>query len=606
MARMRGLGVEGANLPTKKAKTVQASDFSIAGMIIQAERKYATAFVVNSPQERDEIFGKNISSSFYGYDVVDNFFQNLDGVDAKIYLKAHVGNTGSAIDAVQASAAIADAYPSTPETTFTIKAAYKNYDEYGVHGNRIGYKITNGYRFTTACNGGPNTSNTFVDLDSVSGIRVGDIMGFLHAPSTWVYKKITVVDESLKRVHFATAFGSSAFVDNDPAYVLGIRVQIYEKSLSGIVTEVETDIGKIYCTLASEVTDYYIDNVFADHRYAKIVSAVHTHTLNEMFPADVTSVTYLVSGADGTAATTDAHWSYGNLAAFDNLPVRFLGNCETTLEAHNVSGEVYCKARWDNPKWIYNIASNQSKTQLIAKGNAYQRSDDVMGAIVAHWLKISDPFATSASAPAREIPNIGAVMGCWIRTIETYGVHYIPALLQVPIKGVIGIVGTQFPSSTDRTDLAEAGINCIEYLTGSGYILRNLFTPSTTQEYMFANGVLMRDFFKVSGVDSLSGSENMPNSYNRIQEDRSAMYMFMRRMWDVGSTGTVPSGETFGQSQNADGTPTVFEDHVEVIADLVNNPQTKIDAGERNIDVYFTYPAPAGSIRIRAGLMLRA
>jgi hypothetical protein len=84
-----------------------------------------------------------------------------------------------------------------------------------------------------------------------------------------------------------------------------------------------------------------------------------------------------------------------------------------------------------------------------------------------------------------------------------------------------------------------------------------------------------------------------------------AMYIFLQRLWSSGSTGKVPLGETFGIAQNADGTQTKFEDHVEVIADAVNNPQTNINAGERNIDVYFTYPAPAGSIRIRVGLMFR-
>ncbi len=603
---MRLLGVQGENLPTKKSKTVKASDFLIGGIIGQFERKYDKAFLVQSEQEMLEIFGKNISTSFYGFDVVSSMFKNLAGVDGKVYIKAHVGNTGSAIDAVQASAAIADAYPSTPETTFTIKAGYLNNDEYGVHGNRIGYKLTNGYRFTTACNGVPNTSNTYVDVDSVAGVKVGDVVGFKHAPSTWVYKKITAIDQTLKRLSFATAFGSSEFSDDDPVYVLGIRVQIYEKSLSGIVTEVETDIGRIYCSLESDVTDYYIDNVFANHKYAKIVSAVHTHTLNDKFPADVTTITYLASGADGTAPTTDAHWSFHNLVAFDNLPIRFLANAETTLAAHNLSGEIYCKARWDNPKWLYNIPANQTKAQLLIIGNSYQRGDDVSGVLIAHWLKITDPFATSSNAPYREIPNVGFTMGLWMRGIATYGIHYIPALKQLPLLGVMGIVGTQFTSATDRTDLAEAGVNCIEYITGFGYCVRNFFTPSTATESMFANGILMRDYFKISGVDSLQTSENMPNSFNRIQEDKWAMYSFLRQLWDVGSTGSVPLGETFGQSQNDDGTPTTFDDHVEVIADLVNNPQTRINLGERNIDVYFTYPAPAGSFRIRVGLMLRS
>lgn len=605
---LRTLGVSGENLPTKKARTVEASDFLIGGMIIQSERKYDIAYLIHNMNEFVEIFGYNVSSSFYGWDEVNLFFQNVVGTDAKLYVKSHIGNTGSALDAVVANANIAD-QAGAPETTMILKAAYKNQDEYGVHGNRIGYKITNGYRFTTAANGAGTKDDLFVVIDSVAGVKVGDIMKFVATGGggATVYKKITLIDESTKKVYFSGAFdGAANMQDNDAAYVLGFRLQVYEKSINGVVKEVETDMGKIYCTMAPEVTDFYVDNIFKENKYLKAVSQTHTHVLNEMFPADVATITYLTSGADGTSPTTNSHWSYHNYTAFDDLPIRFLANPETTLTTVNQDGETYCKGRWDNPKWIYNIPSNQSKTQLQDIGASYQRSDDVLGVIVAQWLKITDSFATSTLAPPREIPNVGAVMGCWIRSIGIYGIHYIPAIKQNPIFGISGIVGIQFTSNVDRTELAEYGVNCIEYISGYGYIVRNFFTPSITLEFSFANGILMREYFKVSGVDSLQQSENQPNSFNRIKDDKDALYIFMRRMWDTGSTGSVPLGETFGIAQKEDGSPTQFEDHVEVIADLVNNPQSKINAGERNIDIYFTYPAPAGSIRIRAGLMLRS
>jgi hypothetical protein len=84
-----------------------------------------------------------------------------------------------------------------------------------------------------------------------------------------------------------------------------------------------------------------------------------------------------------------------------------------------------------------------------------------------------------------------------------------------------------------------------------------------------------------------------------------AMLVFLYKLWANGSTGTVPEGETFGQSEDENNVPTAPEDHFQVIADLTNNPQSKIDSGERNIWVYFTYPAPAGSIEIGVGILLR-
>jgi hypothetical protein len=608
--RLRTLGVQGENLPTKKARTVSASDFLIGGFIAQLERKYLVSHLVHNIGELQEIFGYNINSSCYGWDSINMFFQNVVGTDAKAYIKSHVGNTGSAIDAVQAFANIADQDVS-PETTMVIKAAYKNNDEYGIHGNRVGYKITNGARLTTGANGVGTKDDLFALCDSVAGIKVGDIVKFVATGGggATVYKKITAVDESLGEISFVDAFHATAnLADGDVITVLGFMVQVYEKSITGIVKEVDSDIGKIYCTMAPEVTDYYVDNIFKDHKYIKIVSQAHTHTLHNMFPANVSTITYMSSGADGTSPTTNIHWSYGNHSAFSSNPIRFLTNPESTMTSVNQDGEIYCKSRWDNPKWIYNIPSNQSKSQLQTIGSLYQRSDDVLGVINGTWLKITDPFSNSVLAQPREIPNVGATMGAWIRTIGIFGIHYIPAIKQIPLYGVIGVVDTAFPTpnDTDRTEVAEYGVNITSYISGYGFVMRNFFTPSLTQEYQFANGILMRDFFKVSGTDSLQASENMPNSFSRIQEDRMAMYTFMRRMWDVGSTGAVPTGETFGISQDAEGNPTTFDDHVEVIADIVNNPLTQVNAGERNIDTYFTYPTPAGSIRIRVGLMLRS
>jgi hypothetical protein len=608
--KLRTLGVQGENLPTKKARTVSASDFLIGGLIAQLERKYLQSFLVHNMNEFVEIFGYNIVSSWYGWDTINLFFQNIVGTDAKLYVKAHVGNTGSAIDAVQALANIADQDVS-PETTLKIKAAYRNIDEYGDHGNRVGYKITNGARFTSAADGVGTKDDLYAICDSVAGVKVGDIMKFVATAGggATVYKKITAVDESLRKVSFSGAFHASAnLADGDVVSVLGFRIQTYEKSINGIVKEVDSDIGKIYCTMAPEVSDYYVDNVFKDNRYVKAESQTHTHTLNTMFPADVSTITYLASGANGTSPTTNTHWLYGNYSAFNSDPIRFLTNPETTITSVNQYGENYCKSRWDNPKWIYNIPSNQSKSQLQVIGSSYQRSDDVLGVINGTWLKIADPFSNSVLAQPREIPNVGATMGAWIRTIGLFGIHYIPAIKQIPLYGVIGVVDTAFPNpnDTDRTEVAEYGVNITTYISGYGFVIRNFFTPSMTEEYWFANGILMRDFFKVSGTDSLQASENMPNSFSRIQEDKMAMYTFMRRMWDVGSTGSVPTGETFGISQDAEGNPTTFDDHVEVIADIINNPLTKVNAGERNIDTYFTYPSPAGSIRIRVGLMLRS
>jgi hypothetical protein len=233
-------------------------------------------------------------------------------------------------------------------------------------------------------------------------------------------------------------------------------------------------------------------------------------------------------------------------------------------------------------------------------------SDYSPAVLVANWLEVTDPFATSSTAPNRKVPNVGHVMGAWIRCIGQLGIHFIPATDATILRGILAVVGDTMEDDVDRTDVAKAGVNVIQNIKGTGIKIMNLFTISTDVAYLFANGILMRNYIKVSGEDSLASTENTPNSFNRIKASKMAMLTFLYNIWKKGSTGTVSEGESFGQSFNEDGTATSPEDHFQVIADITNNPQAKINLGERNIWVYFTYPSPAGSIVIGVGILLRS
>jgi hypothetical protein len=604
---LRRLGVYGESNPTKKSGLVTAADFNIGSIIGLFERRYKTAKVCNNITEFQEIFGNHITSTYYGWDAVKGFFDNSVGTAAKLYVVGHVGYDGTIYDGVSATVSLND---TGPVATLKLESAYKNELEYSASGNRTGYTVTNGNRFTTDIATASLAGDTFIYPTSVAGMVVGDIIKVVSTGGggATVYKKITAIDETLGKVSFVGAFDGAAFPQaNDVVTIPGFQLQLYRKSINGIEAKVEEGLGKIWCTMEDEVTDFFVENVFNQSSWIKCTDLDSAGALGTTFPADVTSVTYLTSGADGTAPTTAAHYSQ-DLLALDDLPVRFIANPESTTEAVQKAIETYSRARilGDYPKVIYNIAEDQTKTQLITIGNAFQRSDDVAGVIVGDWLEVTDPFATSINAPNRNIPNVGHVMGAWIRSIADLGIHFIPSTKATPLFGINDIVRETTFDMDEITEVAESGVNVIQFVDGSGFIIKNFFTPSTTQEFQFANGILMRDFIKVSAVDSLQTSENTPNSFNRILRDKDAILNFMLNLWFRGSTGNVVEGETFGQSLNTDGSPTVWTDHFEVQADLINNPQSSINAGERNLDIWFTYPAPAGSIKIGVGLLLRS
>ena len=607
---LRTLGVSGQNLPAKKTVSVVASDFLIGGMLIECERQYDKAYQVSNVEEFAKIFGRNISSTQYGNDAVKGFFDNIGGVDASLYVQSLTGYdiAGDIIDAVCATREVAD--DGADADAYTVSAAYEEEAQYGTSGNRIGTQFLQVTRFTTAAAATcAATGVSSATLDSVIGIKVGDLIFFSTALGVApVYKIVTAIDESANTVSWSGNFevtgasGETLAID-DPVTIPGFTVKTYYKSISGIETEVDTELGKIICSTESAVTDYYVENIFQASKWIKIVEA-SASTLAGRLPANDASITYPTDGAEGTAVTTVEAQTY-SLSNFDNLPIRFLANPEVTTVAMQKALLTYSMARDDNPIVIINAAENRTKTQLEEIGHGYQTSSFNPGVIVANWLEIPDPFSSSAIAPPRTIPNVGHIMGAWIKTVGNFGIHYIPATNQTTLNGITGVVGLQFLDNNDRTDIAEAGVNLIQEKTGIGIKIANMFTISTDLAYLHANGILMRNFIKVSSEDSLAGSENTPNSLNRITSDKMALLTFLYGLWFRGSTGTVPTGETFGQGLNTDNTATAPEDHFQVIADITNNPQASIDLGERTLYVYFTFPAPAGSIVIGVGILLR-
>jgi len=602
-ANIKILGVRGENLPPKRARAVLPADFQIAAIIGRFERKFDKAFAVRDPADAIAIFGDHAISAFYGWDGVNGFFQNLAGAAATLYIVSHVGFDTGAIDAVVATVSLDD-QGSSPEPTLKLEAAYQEELEYGTSGNRTGYMVTNGSRFATALAEIVSAGAYTAKVDSVAGIKVGDVVHF-DGTAYDEHHKITAIDEATGYVTWTDAvWGAGAGVIDDPVLVLGFRLRAFRRSATGIVTEVESELGLVWCTMEPEVSDFYVQNVHASNRYLKASDLASTNSPEETIPVEVATVAYLASGDDGTVPTTAAHWAR-TLTRLDNLPVRIIANADTTLEAVQKAGETYCKGRWDNPKWLYNIQSDQSKAQLLTIGASYQRSDDVLGVIMANWLGVSDPFTVSPIAPDREVPCVGHIAGLWVRVIAQLGIHFIPSLRSTPLYGVNSVVGEQFLDDGDRTDLARLGVNVIQELAGVGVVARNFFTPSQNLAYQFANGPLMREYIKISGTDSLQISENTPNSIERIREDGSALQRFMHNLWENGNTGSARTGETFGQGFDEEGNPAPEEAHYEVVANEINNTQATINAGERYIDVYFTFPTPAGTIRLRVGILLR-
>lgn len=598
---MRRLGTYGENLATKKTASVTAADFSQAGMIAHCERKFNKAFTVTKTSDAAIIFGNQTDPSKYGWDAINGFFANLRGKEGSLSIISPPGS-----GAVQASATVNNQETPTPAGILTIAAGYKEEAEYGIAGNRTGYTIESGAAFSTGVTTLPagGALKTIV-LQSVVGIRVGDVLVLSktgHSESHFV----ATVDEGTKTVTWTdTDYAGTGTAEDFTASVLGLKIHTWRKSTKGVVTEVDVSLGKKWVTLNSADQERYISTVFKQSNYliVTVLSPTAT-TADKTYPAAVSTVAFLASGADGTLPVSAADWTtvYG---LWDNLPVRFLANPETATAANQAALETYCIGREDNPIAILNGAMDLDKEGAVAAGQGFQRSDEVDGVYVHNWLKVSDPFATSVTAPYRQVPSVGHTMGAAIEAIQTLGIHAITARKTRALVGAMDVVGYQALDDYDRTDLAEAGVNVLQNIQGRGIVIRNWFTPSTAPEFKFGNVIAMRNYIKISGVDSLQDSENTPNDIAHVREDKSAMQLFMHRLWLYGSNKNIPEGETFGQYEKSDGTTSSEEEAYEIVADATNNPVASLQDGERNIDIWFMFPAPAGSIKVGVGVIYK-
>ncbi|TGL39632.1 hypothetical protein EHQ53_14010 [Leptospira langatensis] len=584
------VGVFGYNLPARQNAVIQPAQFNIVGAIGRFARGLTSVIPINNTSELVLKTG-GPKVGYLGYYVLTSLFQNLQGQPAKIYVKPYVAS-----DAVQATATVVD---QSSAATLAISAAYgdgtvsivdKSFD-----GNLSGYTINSNFgagdlggRFQTTVGTNASLGATSLVLSSVAGLRIGDILKIRS--TSLQYTKISAIDANTNTVT-CTAL-TAATVATDPVDTLGFQITCYRKNSNGIVSKVSLPENSIWLSLEPENTEFYVNNAFKNHPYLSLTdSASASSPVQNTYPSSITTPAFLASGSDGTAPSSASDWNL--YSAFDIYPVRFLFNTDTTLSGVNIAGEAYCGNRLDTPQWLYNIPAQQSKASYIAIGQSYQRSNQVNGEIVAGWRNVTDPIGVGSN-PVLRIPNVGAIVGTWIRAFFTGGVHRSPAGDDFPLIGFLTTSDATENTFTeqDRADLQNAGINIIQDLPGRGTLNRSFITPSTSAAYLFGKWNLLQNFIKISAAESNSAAENRPNRIAALKNIGNAIEDFGERLYDASYPfGIDPANGAFGQFFNPDGTISTFDQVFQVQVDQFNNPNSAITNGEGSIYVFF-YPSP--------------
>ncbi len=591
------LGIGSEQLPDKTGVTVPFATFSIAGLIMRGRNQYEVAFEVQDNDLIEEIFGEPVRS-YYGADVAQSFFANTDS--ATLWVKSAVGNTGAVIDAVVANKTISDAGGAP---SIRIEAAYKSNVAYGANGNNVGYVLTKGNRYNTVLTAIVAIAAEEAHVPGIGDIKVGDIVEFVTTGGN-VYKKITAIDEAESKIKWVGAFHATyTGAIGDAVNVLGLRVQTFKKSpTTGRLEEVEKEKGGVYCSFNADDSDTYIENVHKENIALKITDLQSTSTLDDKFPITAT-IAYLENGADGTAPTTVSTMMFGNVDCFESTNIRLITCSDNFDQAffNALEIEMGKRAKEDTPIVIPNCPKNMTEEEMISLGRGNQRSERVYQVPVFTWLTVNDKFATSTTAPDREIPSVGATTGDWIRCGENYGYHEIPAQQKCPIRGATGVVAPKEFTNIERTNIAEAGVNIIQKIEGKGIIIRNFRTFSTAKGWIYGGVLMMSNFINISVMDSSSPEMGGPNTSEKVKRQEGAVKRFLHDLYLKGTNGSVVEGETFGRV-TVDGVLQDEEQLYQLNMDPTINTQDVLQDGKRYIKIHFQIVSPLEILRVGIGI----
>jgi hypothetical protein len=583
---LRRQGVFGYNLPPQVGSVVRGAEYNIVGMVGRFSRGLEATIDVNQLSEVPIKLGEH-KAGYLGRYVLETLFVNLQGQPAKVWVKPFVAS-----DAVQA---IGNMQDSLAVNTLRIKSAYTGIVDKSADGNNTGYTLVKGNRFTTTLTADASLGDTTIFLTSVIGVRVGDI---LEIDGT-VYTKVSAIDEGTNSV---TVSALSAGVSNgDPVHAKGFRITSYRKNKNGVPIKQNLVENEIWLSMEPENVEFYVGNAYKNHPWVDLEDLSSASVLYSSWPNDVTTITYLASGSDGTSPSTASDWNL--YSSFDNKNIRFLFNSETSLKAVNEAGEAYCTNRLDTPIWLYHTPKSQTKNQLITIGSGYQRSNQVQGLIASSYRAVVDPIGVGSN-PTIDIPLVGAIAGTIIRSFYTLGFHRASAGDDVPILGFTDTKNATEDDFTEleRTELCNAGVNITQNIPGRGLLLRSFYTPSTNVGSLFLTYLIMQNFIKISSVESLYKVENRPNRLSSLRVYGDAIRDFGKKLYEGSFPFGIDSDGAFGEFTKPDGTQSGFEDVFVVQADQFNNPNSQITIGEGNIFVRFFPASSLSSLGIGVGV----
>lgn len=582
------IGVQTEDLPTLTTAGITGATINNAGFLGKFDRGIDKVVEVRNFSQMSALFGR-FKSTMNGMYVVNGYFQNLQGVEGKAFVKRIVPS-----DAVAASVTYDN---EGANETIKFEAGRVGNPDKGVWGNQLRILVTASSRGNSLLSAATSSGSPNVVVDSVAPFAVGDWVTV--AGSSTFNGKVLSIDEQTNTLTLSVNAGGVNAI-GQVVSIVDRTIKIYAKdSETGNIELVET----IFNTTISPESSYYIEKIINDE-YGSAFIKVGKLTTDEDgtfedFPVAlsdaVTNAVALTGGAEGTSLTTTQ--MAAKLQDFNSYNIFYLTNTEDFSENVVDDGEAYCNVRKDCV-WVGCPTSGLTFAAALNWANKRRKSRKIYNYNTLNWLLVDDPIGTGP-LPTKKLPNVGHVIGYSIYVTATRGIHKVPASRLQTLVGIRGLVG-ELTKRDELRDLANAGLNCISDLVGS-YAIRSARTPSKLKEWTFSNALLMSIYFKKSFEDSLQDVENEPNTAALLGRIRESIATFAFAFYRGSSNGGGEGG--FASFEKSGGVTSDFSDVTKIVADESINPIAKINAGELRVNFYFMSPAPAERVMVGVGLL---
>lgn len=290
--------------------------------------------------------------------------------------------------------------------------------------------------------------------------------------------------------------------------------------------------------------------------------------------------TPLTGGAEGAAAL-DLVASTQRLDNVDrNLVINIPNATTTDLSSINTwavaGGRHFIVA--DAPKPAANETAAQSVSAQTTFATALPASSQL--AVYGPWIYVTDPVSR-AGALRLTAPG-GAVIGQYMRTDATRGVHKAPAGIQTTIQGALQPYVNYSNAQLDT--LAQSAVNVLKTIPGSGVVIWGTRTRAvqTPDRYVPIRRLLIALKTSLVQITRFAVFEGNDEDLRATVED--VVSSFLQSQFDLDAFKGDTPDEAFY-----------------VICDDTNNPPSTVDAGLINIEVGVALKSPAEFVVIRLG-----